>query len=188
MNLGIEQQILDGIQTLQGPVMDRAMVIISTLGNMGAIWIVVALIFLASKRYRGCGIVILMGLTLGLIVGNGVLKNLIARQRPSWVNQQIVLLVKNPWDYSFPSGHTMHSVIAAIIIFRGNRKMGIGAFIVTALIAFSRMYLYVHYPTDILGGAIIGGIIAFSVIAIYDKLLCRKWENIPKLPERSGRK
>ncbi len=52
MNLGIEQQILDGIQTLQGPVMDRAMVIFSTLGNMGAIWIVVALIFLASKRYR----------------------------------------------------------------------------------------------------------------------------------------
>jgi undecaprenyl-diphosphatase len=164
------------------------MVIFSTLGNMGAVWILVALIFLAMKRYRACGIVILMGMTIGLIVGNGVIKNLIARQRPSWINEQIVLLVKNPWDYSFPSGHTMHSVIAATIIYRGNRKMGIAAYALASIIAFSRLYLYVHYPTDILGGILIGVIIAISVIAIYDKLMCRKWESLPKLPDWSEKK
>ena len=99
----------------------------------------------------------LVGLCIDVIVCNGLLKNLVARTRPCDVNTAIQLLISHPTDYSFPSGHTAASFTAvAALYFSGDKKIWKAAIILGILIAFSRMYLYVHYPTDILGGILVG--------------------------------
>ena len=99
----------------------------------------------------------LAALILDLILCNGILKNLFHRVRPYDIRTSIELLVKRPLDYSFPSGHTAVSFAAASAAwFMKKRKTGVAFGAVACLIAFSRLYLYVHYPTDVLAGAVIG--------------------------------
>lgn len=147
--------------------LDIIMPLISKIGNDGIIWISIALIFIFTKKYRIDGIGILTALLMGLLIGNIILKPLIARIRPCDINTAVELLITRPKDYSFPSGHTLSSFAAATVIFFGDKRMGIAALILAASIAFSRLYLYVHYPSDILSGLIIGitlGIAARMII------------------------
>lgn len=163
--LSVEFAILDFIRNnLTSPIMDKIMVFITTLGNAGAIWIVLTLLMLCSKKYRRTGIMLGAGLVVCLIVGNLILKPLIARPRPFLVKEGIRLIINAPRDFSFPSGHTLSSVICAVILFLRHRNMGIYALILAVVIAFSRLYLYVHFPSDVLFGAIIGVIIAFACV------------------------
>lgn len=149
--------VLHWIQnTLTNPILDHIMPGISWLGNNGMIWILTGILLLFTKKYRSCGLVLLIGLALGGIVGNLFLKNMIERQRPCWLDPSVMLLIPNPSDYSFPSGHTLSSVIAATILTLYNKKIGYIAIPLAVLIACSRLYLYVHFPSDILGGIILG--------------------------------
>ena len=97
---------------------------------------------------------------LGLIIGNGLLKNLVARTRPYDLANPVLpkreLLINAPTDYSFPSGHTLASFEAATALYKDHTVYGFAAFVLALLIAFSRIYLQVHYPSDVLGGAILG--------------------------------
>ncbi len=155
--MAFDWNILNGIQEIfRCDFLDVIMPKITSLGNAGMIWIIIGVCMLITKKYRKQGILVLVGLLLGLIIGNGIVKNLVARQRPCWQNPEFPLLISNPKDFSFPSGHTQSSVIAATIITMGNKKMGWVVIPLAVLIAFSRLYLYVHFPTDILGGAIMG--------------------------------
>lgn len=174
----LDWAILDAIQNLiGGSFMDAVMPKITALGNGGLIWIIIGVVLLISKKHRKAGIFVLAGLLIGLIIGNGLIKNLVQRERPCWINQDFNLLIPSPKDYSFPSGHTQASAIAATIITLYRKKWGAVVIPIAALIAFSRMYLYVHFPTDILGGAVIGitiGVLTFMmgnkiVSAIKDK-------------------
>lgn len=170
--LNIDNSILDFIQTyMRTDFLDVIFPYITRLGDGGLIWIVIALVLLINKKYRKHGIVLSISLILCLIIGNLTLKPLIARIRPCDVNTAISLLIKRPTDFSFPSGHTLSAVASTVVIYNMNRKMGIGALVLTILIAFSRMYLYVHYPSDILGGIIIGLFIGAISIRIGKKLL-----------------
>ena len=119
--------------------MDFLMPKITLLGNGGAIWILAALILLCTKKYRRQGILLLAGLIAGVLVGNICLKNLIARPRPCWLDSSVQLLIANPTDYSFPSGHTLSSVIGATVLTKTNRRFGYAAIPLAALIAFSRL-------------------------------------------------
>lgn len=133
------------------------MCFITKLGDAGIIWIGLAVILLLLPKTRKTGLVMMAALCIDLIVCNGILKNLFARLRPCDVNTQIQLLIARPDDFSFPSGHTAASFTAvAALYFSGERKLWKPAFILACLIAFSRLYLYVHYPTDILGGIFVG--------------------------------
>lgn len=132
------------------------MVFISSLGNAGLLWIILALVFICTKKYRRFGATMLLALLLGLIIGNGALKNIVARERPCWINETVELLIAVPKDYSFPSGHTLASFGAATALFWNKKTWGAAAYALAALIAFSRMYLYVHFPTDILCGILLG--------------------------------
>lgn len=167
----MEFQILDFLQTIHNPVLDKIMVFFTSLGNAGILWLILAIVFLCIKKYRQCGAAMLVSLGLGLIVGNVILKNVIARERPCWINDTVQMLIAVPKDYSFPSGHTLASFGAATAIFCSRRRLGIAAGAVAAVIAFSRMYLYVHFPTDILAGLILG--IAFGAAAHF--LVRRFW-------------
>ena len=166
----MEFEILYAINNMHNQILDKIMVALTTLGDAGIIWIILALVLICIKKTRRCGVLIILSLVTGLILGNGILKNLIARSRPCWIDQSIPLLIPNPHDYSFPSGHTLASFEAAIMIFLHNKKWGIVALIIALLISFSRMYLFVHFPTDILGGIISGAIISISLYHLWNKL------------------
>ncbi len=168
----IELYLLDALDIIRCGWLDKIMVFFSTIGNSGAVWIILALVLLASKKYRKTGILLAITLLLGLVVSNVFLKNIIARPRPCWVNTDITLLVKNPTDYSFPSGHTQAGFAAVFVLWFEKNKFWRGVLILASVIAFSRLYLYVHFPTDVLGGIVIAFILSYTVCGIYKKMRC----------------
>ena len=123
-----------------------------------------------NEKYRKYGAFLLAGLAVGVLIGNLTLKPLIARPRPCWLDESVQLLIANPTDYSFPSGHTLSSVFGATVLTKANRNFGLLAIPLAALIAFSRLYLYVHFPTDILAVAVLGIGIGLVTCMIGDKL------------------
>lgn len=158
----IDFAILDYLRlNFTSPFMDRVMVFFTTLGNAGALWIIISIAMLFTRKYRKTGIMMALGLILCLITGNIILKPSVARLRPFQVKTGIELLIKAPHDFSFPSGHTFSSFVSAAIIFLNHKKIGVWAIGVAFLIAFSRLYLYVHFPSDVFVGAALGILFAF---------------------------
>ena len=157
--------------TLVCPAMDFLMPKITLLGNGAAIWLLAAVILLITKKYRRYGLFMIAGIAIGFLTGNLILKPLIARPRPCWVDQSVMLLIANPTDFSFPSGYTLSSVIGAAVLTKADRRFGFAAISLAALIAFSRLYLYVHYPTDVLAAIVLGIVIALAVCAVGNILL-----------------
>ena len=159
--------ILDWIQAhLQCGILDVLMPIITLFGEDGIFWIACAVLLLILKKHRKTGLGMGFALILGLIVCNMTLKPLIMRPRPYDFQAQnfgitIKLLVEGLHDYSFPSGHTIASFEAATVLLLNNKKLGIPAMILACLIAFSRLYLYVHYPTDVLVAIVLGVLFGF---------------------------
>lgn len=169
----MELDFLYALQDLHRSWLDAAMIFITTLGDGGIVWILASLVMICVKRTRKCGILVLVTMGLCLIFGNLLLKNLVARPRPFTIDPSIPLLIPAPGEYSFPSGHTMHGFAAAAMIFLHNKRIGAAALFLAALIAFSRMYLFVHFPTDILGGIAVG-ILAAVLVFVIDKKRIRR--------------
>ncbi len=152
-----EFAVLDWIQAnLRSPIMDLLMTAITTLGNHGLIWFILAGILLLTPKHRKAGVAVLAGLALEVVCCNLVLKPLVGRIRPCDVNPAVQLLVARPDDFSFPSGHTGASFAAVSALYFSRSRLWMPSLILAVLIAFSRLYLYVHYPTDILAGALLG--------------------------------
>ena len=160
--------ILDKITALfHSGFLDAVMPIISALGNGGWIWILAALLFMIRKRDRKTGLTVALALIFSLITANILLKPLVARPRPFLVNSAIRLLIAAPREFSFPSGHAQSSFAAASAIYINKKKIGATALLLAALISFSRLYLYLHYLSDVLVGAAIG----FILGGFADKLI-----------------
>ena len=167
-----ELTILNFIQEhMTNPVMDKVMVFITTLGDAGIIWIITALIMISCKKYRRTGITLAIGLILSLLIGNIILKPLVARTRPFEFTEKIRLLIETPHDFSFPSGHTLASFISATILLVKERKIGYCALTLAVLIAFSRLYLYVHFPTDVLASILLGTAIGWGSVKLSEKFI-----------------
>ncbi len=164
----VDNKVLSLIQRrLRCTILDKAMPIITSLGTCGVIWGIVMVIFMRMRSYRRIGLIMFITLVLCALITNLVLKPLVARPRPCHISPQIPLLIPCPMDYSFPSGHTMSSFAAATIIFKVSPTLGAVAFVVAALIAFSRLYLFVHYPSDVFAGTVFGLAIACSMLLIF---------------------
>ena len=162
--MNLDQTILYWIHdALSCGVLDMLMPKLTLLGSGGAIWLLAAGGLLCTKKYRRQGAILLAGLAVGVLVGNVYLKNLIARPRPCWLDNSVKLLISSPTDYSFPSGHTLASAIGATVLTKTNRKFGWAAIPLAVIIAFSRLYLFVHFPSDILAGAVLGVVIGLAV-------------------------
>lgn len=156
--------------TFTSPFMDFIVPKITSLGNGGFIWIVIGVCLLTTRKYRKIGIFVLVGLLAGLIIGNGIVKNVVARPRPCWINPEVTLLIPCPTDFSFPSGHTQSSVIASTILTIANKKWGYAVIPLAVLISLSRLYLYVHFPSDVLAGAIMGVTIGSVTFVVGEKI------------------
>ena len=171
----IDFAVLDWIQAhLKCGFLDFLMPKITLLAEGGIFLILIGLALLLWRSRRLCGAAELTGLTVGLLLCNVLLKNLIARPRPSWIHTGIRLLVANPTDYSFPSGHTLHCFIAAAVLMHYDKRLGWPMLTIAVLVAFSRLYLYVHFPTDVLAGAALGTLIGLLCAHVFDALSLRR--------------
>ena len=141
---------------------------VTFLGNGGWFWILCAVVLLAVPKTRKTGYAAVLSLIFGVIVTNLLLKNIVARPRPFAEIEALIPLIAKPTDFSFPSGHTTASFAVALVMLRMlPKKIGIPAVVLAALVAFSRLYLGVHYPTDVLVGfvvALVGSSLAVWIV------------------------
>lgn len=158
----------------------------TSLGEDGIIWIALGLILLIPKKYRKTGIMVLGALLVMLVVNNIVLKNLIARPRPCWTYPEMVQLVHNPSSYSFPSGHTTSAFAVAFTVFSQHKKLGKVLIVMASVMAFTRLYVFVHFPTDIYGGILVAMAIATFVCFMEKKLSPKVTELLQKRKEKQA--
>lgn len=162
------------IEHLQCKFLDTVMPAVSFLGNNGLIFILIGLCLLPFRRTRKSGILLLIFLAVGAVVVNLILKPGVARARPFELLGDMPLLVARPKDFSFPSGHTAAAFEAAFALSLLGKRVGIPAYIFACLMGFSRLYLCVHYPSDILAGALIGTAISALIWGGY-RFFSRRW-------------
>ena len=168
----MELSILQTIQSLHNPVLDQIMVTVfnDLVGSRGQLWIVAGLALLLFPKTRKCGAAVLLSYAVSYLIGNEWLKDWIARPRPCAVDETVVLIVKKPGSFSCPSVHTYLAFSSAMALYHYHKKVGIGILVFAALVGFSRMYFFVHYPTDVLFGAVLGIVTAFAVCWLLDKV------------------
>lgn len=149
--------ILYAIQNWHCSFLDSFFLILTKIaGSYGQIWFIVGVILLFPKKTRKAGIAMVLSYLLVFIVGQFGLKDLIARVRPCNIDLSVPLLVDRPSSFSCPSTHTAWAFAAATAIFMYHKKSGIGVGIVAFIIGFSRLYFFVHFPTDVLVGILLG--------------------------------
>lgn len=162
----MDKRLLDWLIQIRTDTLNRYMIVITHLGTGGALWVFTAFI-LFYLGFRVESINIVLALMFNGIICNLLLKNILKRKRPSWINK-VELLIKNPTDFSFPSGHASSSFAAAVTVLYYFQGMGVVFIVVAFLIAISRIYHFVHYPSDVIIGAILGIIIAIVTKNLYD--------------------
>ena len=177
--------ILDWIQAnLTSPLADEIWPRITLLGDDGIFWIALAVILLFFRKTRRTGLGMGIAMALGLLVCNIILKPTVGRPRPYDYQEElgviIPLITKRMHDFSFPSGHTIASFEASVVILLNHKKAGIAALVLAFLIAFSRLYLYVHYPTDVIVSIFLGTAFAFLGNFLSGKVMNH-------LPQRKGK-
>ena len=160
--------------TIRTPLLTRILEFTTDLGNMGFVWVVPALLLLFRKKTRPLGIAVLTSLVLSLLITNGVLKNLVKEARPFVTYPEIIPLVTHvsASSYAFPSGHASAAFAAAPLFYHYlPKKFGIPALILAFLVSFSRLYLGVHYPLDVLAGVVIGLVCAWLAVKMVQRVM-----------------
>lgn len=153
-------------ESVRNPILDNLMIFITSLGNGGMIWIVATIALLIPKKTRKAGIMSAAALLGSLIINNNIVKNIVQRPRPFVTFTDLQIIIATPSEFSFPSGHTSSSFAAAAVFYRHlPKKIGLPSVILAGLIGFSRLYVGVHYPTDVIAGVIMG--ILLSYLAEY---------------------
>ncbi len=169
MITNVDFLILDLIASLRCTFLDWFFSLYTHIGDAGMLWILIALLCLLFKKTRKTGLCMALALIFGLLIANIGLKPLVKRLRPFQI-KEVGILIPPPTDYSFPSGHTVSSFAASFAIFKGNKKWGTAAFAFAGLIAFSRLYLYVHFPSDVIAGIAIGLLCGYISNKIVQKI------------------
>ena len=168
----VELAVLDWIQAhLRCGFLDAVLPVISRTCDHGELWIILAVVLLLIRSQRKYGAAMACGLVLDLVSCNLLLKPLVGRIRPFAVNTAVELLTKAPLDASFPSGHTAASFAAVFALKTAGSPLWKPALAVAVVMAFSRLYLYVHWPSDVLAGALLGAAVGWAGAKIVEKVL-----------------
>lgn len=166
----IEFTFLDWLHQFTHPVMDALAVFFNWAGMHGELWILFGVLLLVRRPTRKAGLAMLLALLFYLVAGDMILKPLFARPRPCDLNPLVQLLVARPNGHSFPSGHTSSAFAAAGALFFQNKRLGVPALVLAAFIGFTRLYLYVHFPTDVLAGVVLGLALGAAASALMNVL------------------
>ena len=156
---------------LRGGVLDPVMTMLSLMGNGGAVWITLAVLLLFFRKTRRAGVAMLLALAAGYVIGNLCIKELVMRPRPFVTHSDLTALLDPGDPWSFPSGHALSSFAAATALWCFHKKTGVLALVLAALIAFSRLYASVHYPTDVLAGMLICIALAHAAAFLTDRII-----------------
>ena len=149
-------------ESVRNPMLDSLMKFITALGNGGMIWIGATILLLIPKKTRSIGMMSAVALLGSLIINNNIIKNIVQRPRPFVTFTDLQIIIPMPSEYSFPSGHTSSSFAAAAVFYRHlPKKLGLPSVILAGLIGFSRLYVGVHYPTDVIAGVIMGILLSY---------------------------
>lgn len=168
----IDDMVLEWIGRLHTPLLNKIMIFFSMLGTKGSVWFIICIPFLANKRTTFIGVNILVALSITAICGEGIIKHLVCRMRPCHKLENDDLIVKRPSFYSFPSGHTASSfAVTTVAIIRCPVYIWAGILLIALIIAFSRIYLRVHYLTDVVCGVLLGVICGVGSVFIMDYLI-----------------
>jgi undecaprenyl-diphosphatase len=168
----IDDVVLDWIGRLHTPLLNRIMIFFSVLGTKGTIWLIICIPFLTNKQTIFTGVNILVAISITAICGEGIIKHLVCRMRPCHKLEDEDLIVRRPSFYSFPSGHTASSfAVATVAIIRCSVPIWCGILAIALLIAFSRIYLRVHYLTDVVCGILLGILCGVASVFIMDHLI-----------------
>lgn len=161
--LNIDGGILLFIQDcIRNPILNMIMIFITSLGDDGLLWIAATIVLLIPKKTRKVGIMSAVALLGSLIINNNIIKNIVQRPRPYVTFTDLQIIIPEPSEFSFPSGHTSSSFAAAAVFYRHlPKKVGVPSIILAGLIGLSRLYVGVHYPTDVLAGAIMGILLSY---------------------------
>lgn len=174
--LSFELSLLDLLQEhLRNAFLDAAVPVFTKLGDYGILWILLAVGLLAFPKTRRIGLAVSCALLLEVLCCNLLLKPLVARPRP-YTYRDLQLLIPPLKDYSFPSGHTAASFAAASALFFRKSRLWIPALTLSVLLGFTRLYLYVHFPSDVLVGALLGTLAGFTGCLLADRLE-KLWTN-----------
>lgn len=167
--LAAELSVLSFLNNLHTPLLDSIFVFITHLGDKGLLWIILGLILIFIPKYKKAGYCVLLALLINLIICNITLKPLFARVRPYEYVEGLRLLIEKPHDFSFPSGHSAASFAAATAMQLNFKKWGIPFLVIAFLIAFSRLYLHVHFPSDVIFGILLGILSAYISYRLISK-------------------
>lgn len=151
---------------VQNKYLDILMPIITSMGNLGVIWIMIAIIILLDSKHRLAGYMVIFTLIISTIIGEGIIKNIVRRVRPCNKYNNVRLLISRPISYSFPSGHTLSSFAVAEVLSMNYAQYRFIFMGIAVLIALSRLYLHVHYPTDVLASIILGTLCSKVILII----------------------
>ena len=175
LDLDILHYIADHIQQ---DFLTPIMVVITHMAKAGIFWILLSAVLIAIKKTRAIGIACAVALMINVLACNVILKPIIARPRPYVLDPTLLksLLVPEQWDYSFPSGHTSASFATAGVLpfMRAKKRLAVPLLILACLIGLSRLYVCVHYPTDVICGAVLGLIAAFTSFMVCTRILEKK--------------
>jgi undecaprenyl-diphosphatase len=178
---GIDKGITDAIHFgLQNKFFDAIMPFITRLGDIGFIWIVISIILICTKKYRKVGMASLLAISISTILTEGIIKHLVERVRPIIAYPIDNPLIKLPTSSSFPSGHTASSIAVAYVLSTYIKRYKFYFISLAVLIGFSRIYLYVHYFSDVLGGAVVGLISGILSVYIVRKISEKKENALDK--------
>lgn len=160
--MSFEFSILNLIQGLRTPLFDHIVLFITSLANY--VWYILIMGLLINKPTRKIGVVLVVAMILQYLINAGILKHLFARVRPCNVDTTVELLIKRPKGFSFPSGHSAAAFCVVGVLYGAKiRKLFWPVLVLAVLIGFSRLYLYVHFPTDVFVGALCGFTIGYGV-------------------------
>ena len=193
LNMPWDGQFLIWLQeNVRSELLTPVMKLITHLGDKGLFWIIIAIVMLFFKKTRPLGIMAGIALVFSVLINNVLIKPNVGRIRPYEVVNGLRLLIEKQDDPSFPSGHSGASFAAAVVfLVKGPKKIGIPAIIMAALIAFSRLYVGVHYPTDVITGIITGtfcAIISFMIWSIVEKKASPKLAGILAIEKKDSEK
>lgn len=173
----IDFAILDALQKIHNTVLNFIMQMFTACGDNGYIWIALCILLLCIPKTRKIGFYAALTLIVEFILNDVVIKDIIARERPFIQHSGIDTIIKQPSGYSFPSGHSASSFATATAVFLHNKKIGIPCLIAAAFIAFSRLYFYVHFPSDVIIGSLLGICIAVVIHKLLDYIISKKAVN-----------